>query len=74
MKVCFFVFSFFVMIFMTVDAIWLILDEWKAIRLLGKEYYEESWEIIMFTCLSIIILLVITLWVFYLYSIIKWLC
>lgn len=74
MKVCFFAFSFFVMIFMTVNAIWLILDEWKTIRLLDKEYYEESWEIIMFACLSIIILLVIILWVFYLYGIIKWLC
>jgi hypothetical protein len=62
-----FILSFFMMIFMTVNAIWLILDEWKAIRLLDKEYYEESWEIIMFACLSIIIL-----WVFYLYGIIKW--
>lgn len=57
-----FAFSLFALIFMTVNAIWRIRDEW--------EYYyrDRSWSIIIFASLSIIIL-----WIFYWCSIIKWL-
>lgn len=55
-----FAFSFFAMIFVTVNAMWLIIDEW--------EYWNRDWRIIIFASLSIIIL-----WVFYLYNLIKWL-
>ena len=57
-----FVFPLFALIFMTVNAIWTIRDEW--------EYYyrDRSWSIIIFASLSIIIL-----WIFYWCSIIKWL-
>lgn len=56
-----FAFPFFGMIFMTVNAVWTILDEWQY-------YYYRSWSIIIFASLSIIIL-----WVFFLCSVIKWL-
>lgn len=55
-----FAFPFFAMIFVTVNAMWLIIDEW--------EYWNRDWRIIIFASLSIIIL-----WVFYLYNLIKWL-
>lgn len=55
-----FAFPFFGMIFVTVNAMWLIIDEW--------EYWNRDWRIIIFASLSIIIL-----WVFYLYNLIKWL-
>lgn len=57
-----FSFPLFALIFMTVNAIWTIRDEW--------EYYcrDRSWSIIIFASLSIIIL-----WIFYWCSIIKWL-
>ena len=55
-----FAFSFFAMIFMTVNAVWTIIEEW--------EYWNRDWRIIIFASLSIIIL-----WVFYLYNLIKWL-
>ena len=59
----------FAMIFMTVEAIWSIQDEWRMVRFLQEEYYvERSWVIIIFTSLSTIIL-----WVFFLCSVIKWL-
>lgn len=64
-----FVFVLFALIFITVNAVWTIQDEWRMIRLLNKEYHvERDWSIILFASLSTIIL-----WVFYLYSIIKWL-
>lgn len=64
-----FAFPFFAMIFMTVNAVWTIIEEWDMIRLLNKEYHVEgSWVIIIFASLSIIIL-----WIFYWCSIIKWL-
>ena len=53
-----FSFPLFALIFMTVNAIWTIRDEW--------EYYCR--DIIIFASLSIIIL-----WIFYWCSIIKWL-
>ncbi len=56
-----FAFLLFAMIFMTVNAMWLIIDEWKY-------YHCRSWSIIIFASLSIIIL-----WIFYWCSIIKWL-
>lgn len=55
-----FAFPFFGMIFMTVNAVWTIIEEW--------EYWNRDWRIIIFASLSIIIL-----WVFYLYNLIKWL-
>lgn len=62
-------FPFCAMIFMTVEAIWSIQDEWRMVRFLQEEYYvERSWVIIIFASLSTIIL-----WVFFLYSMIKWL-
>lgn len=62
-------FPFFAMIFMTVEAIWSIQDEWRMVRLLNhKDYVERSWAIILFASLSTIIL-----WVFFLCSVIKWL-
>lgn len=62
-----FAFPFFGMIFMTVNAVWTIIEEWDMIRLLNKEYHVEgSWAIIIFASLSVIIL-----WVFYLYNVIK---
>lgn len=48
-----FAFPLFAMIFMTVNAMWLIIDEWKY-------YHYRSWSIIIFASLSIIIL-----WIFY---------
>ena len=56
-----FAFSFFGMIFMTVNAVRTILDEWKY-------YHYRSWSIIIFASLSTIIL-----WVFYWCSVIQWL-
>lgn len=56
-----FVFTLSAMIFMTVNAVRTIIDEWQY-------YYYRSWSIIIFTSLSTIIL-----WVFYLYGIIEWL-
>lgn len=56
-----FVFVLFAMIFMTVNTVWAILDEWNY-------YAFRNWSIILFGSLSIIIL-----WVFFLCSIIKWL-
>lgn len=56
-----FVFILCGMIFMTVNAVRAILDEWQY-------YYYKSWSIIIFTFLSTIIL-----WVFFLCSMIKWL-
>lgn len=56
-----FAFPLFALIFMTVNAMWLIIDEWKY-------YHYRSWSIIIFASLSIIIL-----WIFYWCSIIKWL-
>lgn len=55
-----FTFPFFAMIFMTVNTMRLIIDEW--------EYWNRDWRIIIFASLSIIVL-----WVFYWCSIIKWL-
>lgn len=55
-----FAFPFFGMIFMTVNAVWTIIEEW--------EYWNRDCRIIIFASLSIIIL-----WVFYLYNLIKWL-
>lgn len=64
-----FVFTLSAMIFMTVNAVRTIFDEWEMIRLLNKEYHVEgNWAIIISTSLSIIIL-----WIFYWCSIIKWL-
>lgn len=64
-----FVFTLSAMIFMTVNAVRTIFDEWEMIRLLNKEYHVEgNWVIIISTSLSIIIL-----WIFYWCSIIKWL-
>ena len=56
-----FIFALSAMIFMTVNAVRTIIDEWQY-------YYYKSWSIIIFTSLSTIIL-----WVFFLYSMIKWL-
>ena len=56
-----FVFTLSAMIFMTVNAVRTIIDEWQY-------YYYRSWSIIIFTSLSTIIL-----WVFFLCSVIKWL-
>lgn len=56
-----FVFTLSAMIFMTVNAVRTIIDEWQYC-------YYRSWSIIIFTSLSTIIL-----WVFYLYGIIEWL-
>lgn len=56
-----FVFILCGMIFMTVNAVRTILDEWQY-------YYYRSWSIIILTSLSTIIL-----WVFFLCSVIKWL-
>lgn len=56
----FLAFPFFGMIFVTVNAMWLIIDGWK--------YWNRDWRIILFASLSIIIL-----WVFFLCSVIKWL-
>lgn len=64
-----FIFTLSALIFITANAVWTIQDEWRMIRLLNKEYHiERDWSIILFASLSTIIL-----WVFYLYSIIKWL-
>ena len=49
-----FVFTLSAMIFMTVNAVRTIIDEWQY-------YYYRSWSIIIFTSLSTIIL-----WVFFL--------
>lgn len=57
-----FAFPLFALIFMTVNAIWRIRDEWE------HYYRDRSWSIIIFASLSIIIL-----WIFYWCSIIKWL-
>ena len=54
-----FIFTLSVMIFITVNAVRTIIDEWQ-------HYYYRSWGIIIFTSLSTIIL-----WVFYLYGIIE---
>lgn len=56
-----FVFTLSAMIFMTVNAVRTIIDEWQY-------YYYRSWSIIIFTSLSTIIL-----WVFFLCGVIKWL-
>lgn len=56
-----FVFVLFAMIFVTVNAVWAILDEWNYCAL-------RNWSVILFGSLSIIIL-----WVFFLCSVIKWL-
>ncbi len=55
-------FSLLVMIFVTANAIWTICNEWKYY------YADRDWRIIIFASLS-----TITLWVFYLYNVIKWL-
>lgn len=45
------------MIFMTVNAVRTIFDEWEMIRLLSKEYHVAgSWVMIVSASLSIIIL------------------
>lgn len=54
-------FLFFAMIFMTVNAVYAILDEWNYCIL-------RNWGAIIFASLSTIIL-----WVFFLCSVIKWL-
>ena len=54
-------FPFFAMIFMTVNAVYAILDEWNYCTL-------RNWGVILFASLSTIIL-----WVFFLCSVIKWL-
>ena len=51
----------FAMIFMTVNAVYAIFNEWNYCTL-------RNWVIIFFTSLSTIIL-----WVFFLCSVIKWL-
>lgn len=64
-----FAFPFFAMLFVTVNAMWTIRDEWRMIRLLSEEYHiGQNWAIIIFASLSTIIL-----WVFYWCSVIKWL-
>lgn len=54
-------FPFCAMIFVTVNAVYAILDEWNYCTL-------RNWGIIIFTFLFTIIL-----WVFFLCSVIKWL-
>jgi len=62
-----FAYSLFAVIFMTVNAMRTILDNWKMIRLLNKEYHVgRYWCIIILTSLSTIII-----WVFYWCSVIN---